>query len=82
MHWFGPGRGLGQCLLETRSQQVWGSGWEFSSWKHVAQMCLTHASLPALDRTMGLIFKDDLIISSLEPSCGSTDMFLSFKIIF
>ena len=30
---------------------------------------------------VGLIFKNDLIISSLEPRCSFVDMFLSFKII-
>lgn len=80
MQWWGARRGLGPWLLETRSQQVWGSSWESSSWKHVAQMCLTRAS-PALDRTLGLRVKGDLITSSLEPSCSSADMFLSFKII-
>lgn len=47
----------------------------------MAQMFLTRAS-PALDRTLGLRVKGDLIISSLEPCCSSADMFLSFKIIF
>ena len=51
--WCGARRGLGQWLLETRSQQVWGSSWESSSCKYVAQTCLTRASPPALDRTPG-----------------------------
>lgn len=66
--WCGARRGLGQWLLETRSQQVWGSSWESSSCKYVAQTCLTRASPPALDRTLGLRVKDDLIISPLEPA--------------
>lgn len=48
----------------------------------MAQTCLTRASPLVLDRTLGLIFKDDLIISPLEPRCSFADLFLSFKIIF